>query len=135
MSKRAIKRYEAEHLVQARKVAGKIKSLASADVPLLFDIRKVDSPFIDLELALGSWLIPTPPSGLPSVRRPSVSLLWHGQRIRGINWTIKHEVLRDGIPPVSQYVVGMNTTGQTTNAEKPFVLLASSHRILTCLHF
>ena len=24
--------------------------------------------------------------------------MWHGQRIRGIDWTIKHEVTKNGVP-------------------------------------
>ncbi len=98
MPKLAITRYAADELVQARKFAGKTKSVMKDDSPLRIDIRRVDSPGIELQLffeARSSWnALP----GVPSVRRPSASLLWHQKRIRGIDWTIKHEVTRNGMP-------------------------------------
>jgi hypothetical protein len=62
------------------------------------EIRRVDSPSLDLVL---KFQADTPTGGLPGVadvRRPSASLLWHANRIRGIDWTIKHEVVLNGMP-------------------------------------
>ena len=97
MASPVLTRYAVEELVQTRKVAGKTTTQNLHEV-LLFGVRRVDSPLVELKLVFEARNPPSPPPGVPSVRRPSASLLWHRQRIRGIDWTIKHEVTRNGVP-------------------------------------
>jgi hypothetical protein len=92
-----ITRYTVDALVQARKIAGRTRSDGRGANPLLVDIRRVDSPTIDLVLTFEAHRPTKSLPGVPDVRRPSASLLWHGKRIRGIDWTIKHEVIRNGL--------------------------------------
>ncbi len=99
MSRHPLTRYAVEDLVQVRKVAGKPKSRGVVgELPMLIDIRRVDSPTVDLALVFETRTPRNPLPGVPSVRRPSASLVWKGNRIRGIDWTIKHEVVRYGVP-------------------------------------
>lgn len=87
-----------DELVRARKIAGKTRALAKGDQPLVIDVRRADAPGIDLTLTLQAFAREVRLSGVPSVARPSASLMWRGDRIRGIDWTIKHEVVRFGVP-------------------------------------
>jgi hypothetical protein len=98
MARPIFTRYEADALVQARKVAGKIRSVGHENSPLLIDIRKVDSPDIALRLDFEARTPRKGLTGVADVRRPSASLIWMGRRIRGIDWTIKHEVTQKGVP-------------------------------------
>ena len=99
MSKHPLTRYAVEDLVQVRKIAGKTRSLGVVgELPFLLDIRRVDSPTVDLSLIFEARTPRRPLPGVPSVKRPSASLMWKGNRIRGIDWTIKHEVVRYGVP-------------------------------------
>jgi hypothetical protein len=98
MSKHKLTRYEVDDLVYARKIAAKTKSLGVAgELPMLIDLRRVDSPKMDISLLFEARTPRTPLPGVPSVKRPSASLMWRGSRIRGIDWTIKHEVTRYGV--------------------------------------
>jgi hypothetical protein len=99
MSKHVLTRYAVEDLAQARKIAGKTRSQGTAgDLPMLIDLRRIDSPTIDLSLSFETRTPRRPLPGVPSVKRPSASLMWKGNRIRGIDWTIKHEVIQYGVP-------------------------------------
>jgi hypothetical protein len=99
MSKHPLTRYAVEDLMLARKVAGRTKFPGVVgELPMLIDIRRVDSPAIDLSLVFETRTPRRPLPGVPSVKRPSASLVSKGNRIRGIDWTIKHEVIRYGVP-------------------------------------
>lgn len=99
MSKHPLTRYAVEELVQVRKVAGRTRSLGVVgELPMRIDLRRVDSPTIDIGLLFETRTPRQPLPGVPSVKRPSASLMWHGHRVRGIDWTIKHEVIRYGVP-------------------------------------
>jgi hypothetical protein len=99
MPKQPITRYTVDELVQCRKVAARTRSDGRKEsLPLCIELRKADSPNIDIGLI---FEVRTPRKalpGVPSVQRPSASLLSAGERIRGIDWTIKHEVTHNGVP-------------------------------------
>jgi hypothetical protein len=103
MPKQVITQYAVDELVDARKIAWKTRSVASggsADkfVPLLVELCRADARNIEIGLLFEGRTPRKGLPGVPSVVRPSASLLWHGERIRGIDWTIKHEITKDGVP-------------------------------------
>ena len=104
MQKNTFTRYQADQLVEARKIATKTfrNSLFTSDLristrELAVALRRKDSPTIDLVLAFGATVKTAELSGIKSGLRPSASLLWHGKRIRGLDYTIKHDVVESGI--------------------------------------
>jgi hypothetical protein len=94
MPKHVITLYEVYDLLDSKKVIGRKKS----DDPLRYDVRRVDSPNVECGLVLEIRTPPKAPSGVPTVQKPSASLLLKNRRICGIDWTIKHEVTRNGVP-------------------------------------
>jgi hypothetical protein len=98
MSSPNVTRYAVDELVTARKIAGKVKGSGKAGLPLVVTLFRADTPGFDLLLHFETQVPPPPPPGVASVRRPGASLFWHGERIRGIDWTIKHEVTLNGVP-------------------------------------
>jgi hypothetical protein len=61
------------------------------------DIRFLDMPKKNVQLQFFarqeqaiSGVLPRP--------RPGLSLLWRGVRIRGVNWALRHDSLRNGVP-------------------------------------
>jgi hypothetical protein len=99
MPKQTITRYTVDELVQCRKVAARTMCDGRKEnLPLRIELRRADSPNIPIGL---TFEVRTPRKALPgvaSVQRPSASLLLSGERIRGIDWTIKHEVTQNGVP-------------------------------------
>ena len=98
MPQHVITRYTADELVHARKTAGKTRSIARREHPLVIDVRRAGSTTVDLKLSFQSFTRETGISGVPTGFRPNASLFWHGVRIRGIDWTIAHDVLWKGMP-------------------------------------
>jgi len=98
MPKHPILRYNADELVKARKIVGRMQWDGRGEKPLRVDIRRTDSPEVAIQLYFEARTPGKGISGVADVRRPSASLLWTGKRIRGIDWTIKHEVTRNGVP-------------------------------------
>jgi len=103
MSRPSLTRYSVDELVAAHKTVWKtlpVTDLGSRkDNPSIrLDLRRVDSPNIEIGLIFEAHSPRKPLPGVASVRRPSASLLWRGERVRGIDWTIKHEVIFDGVP-------------------------------------
>ena len=94
----AITRYSADELVQARKRAHRMRSLAKVGVNLVIELRRVDSPNNDLTLTFQGSPRDVPLAGVPSSSSPGASLFWRGKRIRGIDWNIKHEIRYRGVP-------------------------------------
>ena len=104
MPKHSITRYAVDELVQARKFAGRTKQNTldahdpkQGELCLKVDIRRVDSPSIDLTLEFYGRVMKRGLTGVASTQYPSASLLWHGKRIRGVDYKIKHEVVEGGI--------------------------------------
>lgn len=60
-------------------------------------LRRKDSPAIDLVLEFNGRVKTKALTGVAPTRRPSAALIWHGKRIRGLDYTIIHEVLQDGV--------------------------------------
>jgi len=64
---------------------------------IYWDLRFVDMRDKPIPLQFHAR-IETPLSGLRSIRPlPGASLLWKGVRIRGVNWSIRHDNLHDGV--------------------------------------
>jgi len=104
MSREQITRYSVDSLVEARKVALRTKqnTLYSGDpkqneASLRIDIRKIDSPGIDLTLEFYGRIMRKSLAGVTVVQRPSAALIWHGKRIRGLDHNLKHETVENGI--------------------------------------
>lgn len=99
-----VTRYNAEALVEARKVASapKVNTLGQTNSLLTerclrADLRRVSAPAVGISLELYSRVMIR---GLPGVRTeqlPSASLMWHGKRIRGLDYSIKHDVVENGL--------------------------------------
>jgi hypothetical protein len=103
MSKHVLTRYAVDRLVESRKIAGRHRASIPVnprlkDLPLFIEVRLVNSPKIEIALVFEARAPRKSLPGVANVRRPSASLMWTGDRIRGIDWTIKHEVTRRGIP-------------------------------------
>lgn len=64
---------------------------------LKVDIRRVDSTAVDLSLEFYPRILTRELAGVRTVQRPSASLMWQGKRIRGLDHSMKHEVIRDGL--------------------------------------
>jgi hypothetical protein len=104
MAKPPITRYTVDALVNARKYAVRVKknTLESKDpkhgeLLMLFEIRRVDSPAVDLVLEFRGRVMKAALPGVASTLYPSASLIWYGQRIRCLDHKIVHDVKEDGI--------------------------------------
>jgi len=98
MPMQAITRYSADELVQTRKKAFRVRSKARVGINLVIELRRIDSPNDDLTLTFQGSPKEIPLAGVPSSSSPGASLFWHGKRIRGIDWNIKHEIMYRGVP-------------------------------------
>lgn len=92
---------DVRYLLKARKVIqGVIKDTTSdPNAPLLeiiYRITRVDNPGDDIKLRLNARR-PKPVRVTLPRPRPSASLLWHGERIRGIDHKITHAVIKNGL--------------------------------------
>ena len=101
MVKGSFTQYQADDLVQARKLAGRTSPVGNFPekfLPVYIELHRTDAPSASiglfLEMRKPRKLLP----GVAPTQRPAASLMWHGERIRGIDWNIKHEVTRDGVP-------------------------------------
>lgn len=104
MPKEQITRYSVDTLIEARKLASHTRrnTLYSGDPKqneacLRIDVRRVDSPGIDLTLEFYGRIMRKTLAGVSVVQRPSASLIWHGKRIRGLDHSLKHDVVENGI--------------------------------------
>ena len=68
-------------------------------VEVIYDIRRKDLPDVDQRMRLSARLARALPGGPRPV--PGVALRWHGERIRGIDWKLREDVVKDG------FVVGL----------------------------
>jgi hypothetical protein len=98
MSSTPLTQYAVDELVRAKKVVQKIRNAGRGNEPLIVDLCRADQSSKDMSIRLEGHRPTKSLSGIPDIRRPSASLIWRNQRIRGIDWTIKHEVVRNGIP-------------------------------------
>ncbi len=99
-----ITRYAVDALVNARKFASsqKVNTLGLAhgalgERCLRVDLRRVDSPVTGISLEFYSRIMTRELSGVRTVQRPSAALMWHGKRIRGLDHSITHPVVENGI--------------------------------------
>jgi hypothetical protein len=104
MPKEPITRYNVDSLIQARKVAmnAKLNTLYSSDPNLhekclKVDIRRVDSTAIDLSLEFYPRIKLKSLPGVTSPQRPSASLMWRAKRVRGLDYALRKDVLKNGI--------------------------------------
>ena len=110
MPKEPITRYGVDELVRARKLVSRVKqntlqsSRSQDERAIRFDVRRADSPAIDLSLELYARIPTAPPPGIPRTELPSASLRWKGARIRGIDYKVKHPVLENGL--IVDYIRG-----------------------------
>lgn len=99
--------YQVDELVAASKIAVKVLENTlkpdnkggknPSEKTVKFAIRKKDSPTVDLVLVLSGRIKIKKLTGVASIHKPGVALIWHGKRIRGVDWRIKHDVIEDGI--------------------------------------
>lgn len=92
---------EVNYLLKARKVIrGVIRDTTDKpDAPLLeiiYRVARVDRPNDDIKLRLSARR-PKPVMATMPRPRPSAALLWHDERIRGIDRKIVHSVIKNGI--------------------------------------
>src|SRR3954471_13922144 len=122
--------YEVDELVAATKIAGKIlqntlrgdkqgRSTPSVK-EIRFAVRKKDSPNVDLVLILSGRIKVKKLTGVASIHKPGVALLWHGKRIRGVDWKIRHEVIQSGV--VTGFVKGWHEHICTDQDEDGFIV-------------
>jgi hypothetical protein len=100
----SVTNYNVEELVKTRKVAMNVKfnTLHSTDPTLTercmrVDVRRVDSTSVDLALDFYPRIMTRELAGVRTVQRPSASLMWHGKRIRGLDYATKHDVVTNGV--------------------------------------
>lgn len=89
------------YLLKARKIVqGVVKDTTSDEnAPLLeivYRIVRINNPVDDIKLRLHARRPKPVLVSLPRPR-PSASLQWHGERIRGIDHKIVHDVIRNGL--------------------------------------
>lgn len=95
--------YQVNQLMAASKVAGKVlhNTMKTDDAATMkeirFAIRRKDRPSIDLALVLYGRIKIKKLPGVASIHKPGVALLWHGKRIRGVDWKIRHDVIENGM--------------------------------------
>lgn len=92
---------DVNYLLKARKfIHGLIRdNTASEDAPILevvYRVRRVDRPNDDIKLRLSARR-PKPVMATMPRPRPSASLLWHSERVRGIDRKISHPEIKNGI--------------------------------------
>jgi hypothetical protein len=104
MPKPEITRYAVDELVSARKFAFRTKQNTlnerdpkHGEVLLLIEIRRRDAPAIDLVLEFKGRVKKSTLSGVAATQYPSASLIWHGKRIRCIDYKIVHEVIENSV--------------------------------------
>jgi len=104
MPKPPITRYAVDTLVDARKHVHRVKrnTLESRDpkhgeLLILFEIRRVDSPTVDLVLEFKGRVKKAGLPGVASILHPSASLIWRGKRVRCLDHKIVHDVKVNGI--------------------------------------
>jgi hypothetical protein len=103
MPKEPITRYSADCLIQARKVAmrAKLNTLSSNDANLdekciKIDVRRIDSRSLDLTLEFYSRIKTRGLTGVASNSWPSASLMWRAKRIRGLDYSLTHPLVKNG---------------------------------------
>ena len=105
MQNDVVTRYHVDRLVQARKFALRpTRNTLYVNDPELkrceisVPIRRVDNPATDLVLVFDAHDKTKSPSGIRALIKPSAALLWHGKRIRGVDHTLKHPIVDNGVP-------------------------------------
>lgn len=104
MAKSTITRYAVDALVDTRKFAFRIKKNtldakepSGGELALLLEIRRRDSPSIDLVLEFKGRVKKASLPGVASTLYPSASLIWHGKRIRCLDHKIVHDVVENSL--------------------------------------
>jgi hypothetical protein len=104
MAHDTVTRYNVDALVAARKVASSPKlNTMSASGALLnerclkVDIRRIDSPSVGISLEFYGRVMIRELAGVRTTQRPSAALIWHGKRIRGLDHSLKHDVVENGL--------------------------------------
>jgi hypothetical protein len=92
---------DVSYLLRTRKIVqGVIKDTTSDEDASLFEViyrvARVGDPGDDIRLRLHARRPKPVLASLPRIK-PSASLLWHGERIRGIDYKIVHSRIRNGL--------------------------------------
>lgn len=89
-----------KELLKARKVIRRTvrsnwgTNTEASRIEVVYDVRRIASPHENIGLRLTAWL-PLATGGTPPY--PSVSLLWHGERIRCVDWKWREDVIKDNL--------------------------------------
>jgi hypothetical protein len=89
---------DVNYLLKARKFIHSVvrDTTDNPDAPILeiiYRVRRLDRPDDDITLRLSARRAKPVLATMPRPR-PSAALLWHGQRIRGIDYKIAHSVIK-----------------------------------------
>lgn len=89
------------YLLKARKVIQGITRDTTDDpdadlMEISYRIVRLGNPVEDIKLRLQARR-PKPVLATSHRPRPSAALLWHGERIRGVDYSIVHERIKDGV--------------------------------------
>jgi hypothetical protein len=81
----------------------KLNTLSSSDANLdekciKINLRRVDSTSVDLSLEFYSRIKTKGVTGVSVPHRPSASLIWRATRIRGLDYSLTHPVVKRGVP-------------------------------------
>jgi hypothetical protein len=122
----AFTEYQVDQLVAATKVAGKVLGntmkgeSTSSTKEITIAVRRKDSPTIDLVLILNGRIKVKKLPGVASIHKPGVALMWHGRRIRGVDWKIRHEIIENGI--ATGFIKGWHEHIWTEQDEDRFII-------------
>lgn len=120
--------YDVNQLVAARKFAARVlentlapeRGKTQSEKTIKFAIRRLDTPKVDLVLVLSGRIKIKKLTGVASIHKPGVALFWHGKRIRGIDWKIRHEIIEDGV--ITGFIKGWHEHIWTDKDEDRFII-------------
>lgn len=92
---------DVDFLLKTRKVIQGVTRDTTDDpdadlLEISYRIVRIHNPHDDIKLRLQARR-PKPVLQTPHRARPSAALLWHGERIRGIDHSIRHDRIKDGL--------------------------------------
>jgi hypothetical protein len=93
---------DVDYLLKARKFIDSVMrdTTADPDAPIreiIYRVRRLDRSDDDIKLRLHARRAKPVLTTIPRAVRPSAALLWHGERIRGIDRKIVHSIIRNGL--------------------------------------
>jgi hypothetical protein len=95
--------YEVRQLLEARKFVSRVlqdnlkaNSNPNSEKHIVYDVRRMDMPRIDIRLRLCARLAPSI-SGVGAKATPGVALQWKGKLIRRIDHALRHDSIRHGV--------------------------------------